>query len=211
MILATDPPGVPNGPCHPSNLNSLTDVRRCFHKDPPSIPGDKEIDKSLGITQSEIMDNLDKLVKEGYDLNPKTGKVKLPDGSTVNPKDLPSGDQNKGLSANAIKKIQETEARAAALVNKALAKSKSRGPGRGGYSSSLSNRNSQDEDDMFRYNGIRQRLNSLNKRAPTSVKGLKKAVGNDDMIGVSGDNIFEMIARRYNKMDREGIFLKEKR
>ncbi len=46
------------------------------------------------------------------------------------------------------------------------------------------------------------------KRAPAKVSGLTRKLG-DDTIGVSGDNIFEMVTRRYKARDQNGNFLKD--
>ncbi|MDX9730715.1 MAG: hypothetical protein RBT63_03000 [Bdellovibrionales bacterium] len=45
-------------------------------------------------------------------------------------------------------------------------------------------------------------------RQPAKVSGLTKKLG-DDTIGVSGDNIFEMITRRYQARDKVNQFLKD--
>ena len=46
------------------------------------------------------------------------------------------------------------------------------------------------------------------KRAPAKVSGLTRKLG-DDTIGVSGDNIFEMVTRRYKARDENGNFIKD--
>ena len=46
------------------------------------------------------------------------------------------------------------------------------------------------------------------KRAPAKVSGLTRKLG-DDTIGVSGDNIFEMVTRRYKARDQVNNFLKD--
>ena len=45
-------------------------------------------------------------------------------------------------------------------------------------------------------------------RAKTNVSGLTRKLG-DDTIGVSGDNIFEMVTRRYKARDQSNNFLKD--
>lgn len=138
--------------------------------------------------------------KNGVKYDPKTGKFTLPDGKVMGPSDIGSKDAATaaGVSAGdfdkAMAKIAELEKKNAAAK---LAGSGDAGVDSGGGGGSLT----PPPADMTEDAALRGAL-----REPTSVAGMAKNF-NGDMIGVSGDDIFKMMARRYKQMDSKDSFL----
>lgn len=137
--------------------------------------------------------------KNGVKYDPKTGKFTLPDGKVMGPGDIGSKDaaMAAGVSAGdfdkAMKAAADAEKKAGAASKLASGDVGVEGGGGGG----LTPPPADSQEDA----AIRGAL-----REPTSVAGMAKNF-NGDMIGVSGDDIFKMMARRYKQMDSKDSFL----
>lgn len=138
--------------------------------------------------------------KNGVKYNPKTGQFTLPNGTTMGPSSVSrEGALGAGVSAaefdKTMAKIAEMEKKAAAAEAKLASPEAGFEGGGGGGSTSYA---STEEAAPSYGAGI--------PREPTSVAGMSRNF-NGDMIGVAGDNIFTMMARRYRQMDSKDSFL----
>lgn len=153
-----------------------------------------------GLTNSELA-SLAKAEEKGFKFDMKNGKLTTPDG-----KEIPFSDINSGAAASSgsagftAGNLAKAKKHANKLAKDAMAKynvgtmgfDKGGGGGSAGYGGG---EDGTAEDPLAAY------LKSLNKkkgRKPASVAGMKRRFGND-YIGVSADNIFKMIHRRYKK------------
>lgn len=138
--------------------------------------------------------------KNGVKYDPKTGKFTLPNGKVMGPGDIGSKDaaMAAGVSAGdfdkAMSKIADMEKKAGKDSSN-LASGDAGVEGGGGGGSMMPPSPDAVDEAIARA-----------AREPTSVAGMAKNF-NGDMIGVSGDNIFAMMARRYKQMDSKDSFL----
>ena len=132
----------------------------------------------------------------GYNVDLKTGQVTFPDGSTASAQTIGKSGPKLGLKDLPPNVAKEINSKIAHL--KSALKKSSNEPINGGSRSSPYKAPSFDMD-MPSFKLPKFKF-GLNKRKPASVKGLQKVVGPGESIGVAGDNIFDMIARRYAKM-----------
>lgn len=148
----------------------------------------------------------DKLSGFGVKYDTKSGKFTMPNGKSFSTSDVmnPNAMANAGVSPSEYKSAMDmakaAEKKAADSVEKMGALTAANGfdsGGSGGGSASSKLPPSLDEA------GI---PGAPMKREPTSVAGMVKNY-NGEMIGVSGDNIFEMMARRYREKASKDNFL----
>jgi hypothetical protein len=148
---------------------------------------------------------LAQMEKSGVKLDPKTGKISLPNGKTINASDAGSTGAmaSAGMSPSDISSLKS---KVAAIEKDALAKTKlvvptfgEEGPGGGG------GQNTQTAAvDTSSYGGGGNRaLASLNTKAST--QGLSKTYKGEP-IGIANDSIFNMMARRYQLKGRQDSF-----
>lgn len=141
---------------------------------------------------------LKELKKLGYEFDTKTGKVKTPKG-TADANMLQSGQAlaDAGLidpnDAGKYDKIM-------ASVKDKIKMSMSSGGAAGGYTRKPSSTSEGDMDFDF------GRPKAQIQAAKTS--GLSKNFGNDP-IGISTDNLFDMVHRRYRTLDSKSNFIRE--
>lgn len=153
--------------------------------------------------------NLEAGKKAGVNYDPKSGKVSLPNGQSVDPASFGSA---AGI-ASALGISQEQAQKALNESNKrtkqALAKygdmskyklSFSGGGGGGGFASERSPASS---GPTFNFGG----LMGSRKPAQAKVAGLQKVVGGSS-VGVAADNIFDMVKRRYEEKNKTDFFAK---
>jgi hypothetical protein len=144
------------------------------------------------------------LANQGYSLSPDGSTVSTPNGSvpaaTANTAD---GMKAMGMTDQQIADTMDFEKKLAAKAAASLLKNGGADGGGGGGAPSYAAGGSK--ADKFDLNGLFSK--GAKARKPASVSGLSKKLGADP-IGVSGDNIFEMITRRYQKKDAENSFLK---
>lgn len=156
--------------------------------------------------KTETAKGFSALDKVGAKLDPKTGKLTFPNGSTVGVGSLgdPSAMSHAGVSANDMKKIQKTmsdlEKAAMTKAGSSLASGESGYEGGGGGSTTVV---SSDEG-MGGMGGVG--AGKDRDPATASVAGMTKNF-NGELIGVAGDDIFKMMTRRYNQKSKEDSFL----
>ena len=156
----------------------------------------------------EAKKQLKALEKAGYTVNPD-GSLTFPDGTSVAASEVradgPAGDKL-GLS-------DDNRQKAKSILDKALKKAKDRaqvlaigteggggrgiGGGAGGYS---------DDDDSSFFNRRGMKKNKKKTRKVSSVAGMH-LMHNGAKIGVPGDNIFEMMKRRYQLKKKQASFI----
>ena len=157
------------------------------------------------------------LSSAGVKIDPATGNITMPNGSTVSASASP--DSLKGLPGFDPLQVDSTLADEKRMEASLLAKAGAGGAGAfSGYQSggggsrggaNAVNPNASNDDAMAKY------LAGLNgkNRKPGSIKqgvaGLSRKLGSES-IGVKGDNIFEMVNRRYQAQDKQNAFLREK-
>ena len=143
---------------------------------------------------------------DGYDVDLSTGAVTQPDGSSLSNNEIAAASQGtmKKLSPQ-MKDIKRRVALAQQAMDKHIA---SGGGSLGGFKDSHTNTSSKSLGSN--YKNLFANWNLQKKRNPTSnsIKGLKKMLGSHP-IGVAGDDIFDMISRRYSVMNNENQFAKE--
>ena len=150
------------------------------------------------------------LASAGIAINPTTGDITLPNGKTVPGNSTPSSLKSSGFDSGQIDQTIADEKKVeAGLLAKAGAGNFSgyQSMGGGGGHAGAANPNAS----MDPTNGFGNGNGQFGKRNPSgtkaSVAGLSKKLGNEN-IGVKGDNIFEMVNRRYRSQDQQNAFLK---
>ncbi|MGE0632195.1 MAG: hypothetical protein AB7O96_07285 [Pseudobdellovibrionaceae bacterium] len=157
----------------------------------------------------QAMANLKKAEALGLKIDPKAGTATLPNGKTV---PLTSaGMASSGLGSSAFqaakREADKLSEKAFADMKKSLVSSMGEdGGGGGGFGSSSSSSSSEEESDAAL--GVNAESNSLADRGAASVAGLTKDF-NGEPIGVAGDSIFDMIARRYQRKDKQDFFIQD--
>ncbi len=152
------------------------------------------------------------LAKNGIAIDSTAGTVTLPNGKTVSANASPDSLKSSGLDPANVDQTLADEKRVEANL---LAKATS-GAGTGGFSGGGGHSYSYGSAGG---GGSNSDLNSLmnnpnaGKRNPSNAKaslaGLSKKLGSEN-IGVKGDDIFEMVNRRYQAQDKQNAFLREK-
>jgi hypothetical protein len=150
------------------------------------------------------------LTSSGITVSPDGKSVTLADGKKI-PTSALKSDAGMAAAGASAGDIQALHATLAAATKEAEAKVKSMTaalqaagggggstgePGGGASTASQANNN-------FGMYGAK----TAPERKAASVSGMSKKLGNDN-IGVSGDNLFEMVRRRYQSRDAENAFLK---
>ena len=160
----------------------------------------------------ELPKEIDQMKADGYDVDLSTGAVTQPDGSRLSSDEIAAASQGvmKKLSPQ-MKDIKRRVALAQQAMDKHIASGG--GPSTSGGSLSAfkdSHTNSKSKPLGSNYKNLfaNWRLEKNRNPASNSIKGLKKMLGGHP-IGVSGDNIFDMISRRYSVMNKENQFAKE--
>ena len=175
-------------------------------KQDPNLPSDFR----HAFKDTDLVNSIKDLTGKGYNMDLKTGQVKHPNGQITSSEQLSAlgGDDGlKGLPPDALAKIKSK----AALIKKILDKHSGGNQGKGNRIVLKGNRPSSrrlnSSFDMD-YKNPFAHWNTQKKRKPASIKGLTKIV-NGEPIGVAGDNIFDMITRRYSEMNKKNMFINE--
>lgn len=159
----------------------------------------------------------DKLANEmkgtGYSVSPDGSKVTGPNGKPVPTSAFssPQAMKDAGFSDSQISDMQSTMEAATAAANDQFKKMASNlsndasGGGKGGGSGSSENGGSGGGYGGD-YGFDASKMLGKNSKLKNSVAGMSKKLG-DDNIGVAGDNIFEMISRRYQTRDKQNNFI----
>lgn len=148
----------------------------------------------------------------------KAGVTISPDGKTMTTANGRKFDLSKGGSdpqSMAAMGLTPSEIGEAMTVSEKLAKQQAAkfaqmkqlpdaGAGGGGGGRSAASVPNDGAGGGFQWGEMRNR----NARPKANLSGLTKKLG-DDTIGVSGDDIFEMVTRRYQARDKENNFLKD--
>lgn len=160
--------------------------------------GDSEQNDMFGKLQNDVNKNLADLGEKGYSYDQATNSVNTPKNGSVPASAFSSPDGMKGLgiSDGEIADIQKIAAEALKATSKyaGSADYDSAGGGGGGQKNNSHSADSANENgfDMNKYlAGL-----AAHKNESRGVAGLEKNYGSDQ-IGVSQDNIFKMIHRRY--------------
>lgn len=186
-------------------LDKLKNKKEGLKKTVKDLPDEVKI--TFG-DPTDVLDELDKLKEQGIDVDLGTGQVTHSNGSTTSLASL--SESGGGLDALSPDVVADIKRRMA--VGKKILKNAGMRPG--STSGSLGGSNGYPSPSPLSFKRRqRSRFNlspfGLDEKKPASVKGLQRVVGSGDSIGVAGDNIFEMITRRYTKMNKKKIFLKE--
>jgi hypothetical protein len=177
-----------------------------------NIDGKTNANLNGGSTVGQIMSDYKKLANNlkaaGVSISPDGKTVNLPGGKTVPTSSFGSdsamksaGISDADLSAARSLATKTQSQLTAKLVSKMDADGAGGGGG-GGYGSGGSGRDGKGNFDL-KMPGM-----NVKKDRGANVSGMSKALGND-RIGVAGDNIFEMINRRYKSRDDANAFLKK--
>ncbi len=157
----------------------------------------------------------DGLAKQGYKFDPATGKVTTPNGSfNASSLSSPAAMAKAGFTPEQIKSFADFSKKMEGL-NEKVAKAFGQGSGLagsdfsgGGEDSSAAEAALGSESDFAGANfQFRNPAAGLNPNGSRGVAGLQKQL-DGVTIGVSGDNIFEMISRSYSKQSAQNLFLK---
>ncbi len=139
----------------------------------------------------------------GYTMSPDGSTLSVPGGGTVSTASIASG------KAPGFEMTDSVRDNLAAIEAEALKNSGNRvvpiglqdGGGGGGGGSGGGETPDGSKFDMANY------LKGLKNRDPSSVSGLSKKLG-DDNIGIKSDNIFEMVSRQYKRKESQSAFIK---
>ncbi len=149
----------------------------------------------------------------GYRYDPNSKKVVTPDG-TFSPGDYASPEAAKraGMSSQSVAALGKILANEAGAQQKILDELKAAGAdgvqmGGGGAGGGGGGSSSSKSSDRWGDGSARSGKRSV-LRSPGSLEGMKKFVGQDRVpVGVSVDNIFEMVRRKYRLRDQNRGFL----
>lgn len=195
-----------NGPILDSGANYCEyNTTSCTNGQPPPNPY-----SSLAPTAPAIDSTMDQITTSlshnGYDVDPATGKVKGPPNKEFNgndPKSVAAAIGAEGAAALAAK-IAAAEKDALAKVDQVKATAVAATGYEGGGGASMGSAGAGYEDGL-----TAQQKDALAKaakqRKPAQVSGLSKNY-NGDPIGVAGDSIFAMMARRYQLKNNQKTF-----
>lgn len=167
---------------------------------PPPGDGFDSGSPGAGFAEAQALDQ--KFKDAGYVVSPDGSSMSLPDGRTVSTSALAGGkvpgyemtDEAKAMA----NKVAEEAMKAASGAHISAVGTVDGG---GGSAQPLAaNDSGAGKFDMAKY------LKSLKNRDPSSVSGLSKKLG-DDNIGIKSDNIFEMVSRQYKRKQSQSAFL----
>jgi hypothetical protein len=158
-----------------------------------------------GGSGSSVASGKAELAKLGYSLSDDNTKMTLPNGKTI-----PTGSfaTSSGMSAagfsegqiqDALGKMAEVQGKIAAKLKSGVLDGGGEGGGGGGAGSLTNSSGGSGSSYVFRMGG--------KKAGAPNVSGMTKNFG-DAKIGVAGDDIFEMITRRYKSQDQGNGFFK---
>lgn len=161
----------------------------------------------------KAMENFKTAEKLGFKYDPKTDSLKTPGGQASLSSLTSSGSFSKlGLGGDAFaaakKQADKISEKVLSDINKSLVGSMEAGESSGGggaSSGSASSTGFSDEE----FGGPSRGIAGLEDRGVASVAGMTKNF-NGELIGVAGDSIFDMIARRYQRKDRQDFFILDK-
>lgn len=180
----------------------------------PANPKDPVM-RELTSKMIKLNSDLKALAKEGFSYDPATGNIKTPKGS-INPASLGSdaGMAAAGVSPEMLDKIKKELNNANIAGQKVIERLKAQGigaDGDGGGGEAIADLGPEGNprDPRFDPNkylaAMMAKKNNANAAA-RGVAGLSRQMG-DGVIGVAGDNLFEMVKRRYESKRKEGIFI----
>lgn len=173
----------------------------------PTTSTSSGFDAGASGAYSALTDLQGQLAEAGFTMSPDGSSMTLPDGRTVSTAALASGGvpgyEIPDSARDQAAKIAEDAAAKAASGNKVVAVGLQDGGGGGGGQplAAVDDGSGGSRFDMSKY------LKSLNNRDPSSVNGLSKRLG-DDNIGIKSDNIFEMVSRQYKRKQSQSAFIK---
>lgn len=166
----------------------------------------------LGSLADQYVKDAQTVKNSGIQVSEDGQSVKLPNGKTISSSAMSSaeGMRNAGFSnadiASAESALSDLQKNAASMQSKVAALTNDVGGGGGG--GSLGSRGSDGgsgygsgDASLYGKLGLKGNANKSN------VSGMSKKFGNDN-IGVAGDDIFEMVSRRYQSKDKVDTFLK---
>jgi hypothetical protein len=203
----------PNGTQLPYDPNNLNDPN---NPNAAGASGDSaKNDPYKGLTaneKSQLQKLRSDLAHAGVSFDDTAGTIKLSDGKVLPLKSSPADLKAAGFDGAQIDKtLSDVQAFGSKLAAKATAENggvpaltfgNPGGGSRGSANGNATNNNSNID------------LNAFGGRKPTAidkqgVAGLSRKLG-DESIGVKGDNIFEMVNRRYRAQDKQNAFLRDK-
>ncbi len=166
---------------------------------------------TVGADLSKIQGSL---AAAGVAIDSATGAITLPNGKTVPANSTPGSMKASGFDvANIDKMVGDEKALESKLLAKAGANASGIGFGYSGGGGGRATAGAANPNASMDLNSLlNSRLNGNGRGAGSgkaSVAGLSKKLGNEN-IGVKGDNIFEMVNRRYRSQDQQNAFLREK-
>ena len=154
------------------------------------------------------------LAELGYGYDDKTNSVTLPDGSSIpasaasSPSSLASFGLDRGSVDEAFELAQKTAEKEKEDFNVVAMDvgTDGGGGGAGGFGGGgAANGNGGDTDFDGAFNNLMNRY--AVKRKPATAKGFSRRLAEGQSIGVSQDNIFDMIHRRYQKKRKTRVFI----
>lgn len=173
------------------------------------LPGPAQDILRDDIRQAEII--RDQLQEQGYSID-RNGKVKTPSGRTIDPKSLSSASSaaEAGIGASEYSDFLALSEKAQAAAKKRADQLKNLldtdingdgGGGGGGKGAAVASNGNRNNDFWKKF-----LLDKKAKAKDAGIEGLSKEF-NGEPIGVAGDNIFEMITRRYDAKETQGTFV----
>ncbi len=201
------------------------------------LSGSTTNDNGTGVVldESGLDTNLDSVISTlagaGFSIDPESGTVTGPDGTTVSTKDINLEDATQlastmseagvstgssGSMSSALKKLNASAAelqKAQKQVESEASVSKRQlaSAGAGGYSQGGSNGSGLKDGEGDANDLLASLMKKRNgKKGAVEVAGKSVVVGNGERIGVKMDNIFDMLHRRYQKKVQQGIFIEQK-
>lgn len=150
------------------------------------------------------------LANAGVSIDSATGAITLPNGQTVPANSTASSLKASGFDSASVDQTMADEKR---MENKLLASAKAgafsyQGGGGGGRAVAHAANPNDSMDLNSLLNAGRNNGNRKPGSAKASVAGLSKKLGSEN-IGVKGDNIFEMVNRRYQSQHKQNAFLRD--
>lgn len=173
----------------------------------PSTPLSTGPYKTVGELQTAMNNLKDQVDKSGYKIDIPNQKIVSPEGKETTFADVNSMvTQGTGLSAEEFASVKDGLSKAqeklAADFNVASTGFDS-GGGAGGGTGSKYKFDSMDMD-----SSLDSYLKKLQQnRKPAAVAGMKKLINGNEAIGVAGDNIFDMVHRRYQHKRKSNVFI----
>ena len=200
-----------------SNGTSLTDPKTLTYTsaDGSTVTGDAAktanalVASGLGALADDYAKSAQAVKDAGIQVSSDGQTVKMPNGKTISSSAMSSSDGMKqaGFSnaeiSNANSALQDAPKAIAAYQSKVGALTNDAGGGGGGGLGAGGGGSSGSYGDSGGFG----KMGLAAKGNKASVSGMSKKFGNDN-IGVSGDNIFEMVSRRYQSKDKVDSFLK---